>query len=133
MDLAVTTRLTGDVAARLVDAPSGLFFEWNLKRRAKVRETAHAVPNYEFVYGLYQDLLDSDWVAPPSLKRPAYFPDPSLVRDELSLKNLQRAWRFALEKHYGKQALDIGLAIYPRSLTLFDLSKVKAHLAILQI
>lgn len=110
---------------RLIDTKAGLVFEWGLRYRAKVKEMAPAVADYEFASCLLKDLLQSDWVPPPSLKKPAFYPEKVRSLESVTVRLIQQAWTQAVARRYGSVVLKLGLKILPRTLDLFHLSQIK--------
>lgn len=119
-------------AARLVDTKVGLYFEWGLKWRARVNETEAVVADIQFAANLRQNLIDSDWVAPPCIKSPKDFPVTSHSPNQLDLQTIQQAWTQSIIQRYGYDALRLGLQIFPHSLNLFQLSQIKSQKKVLQ-
>ena len=129
-----TTRVASSrLPARFVSTRSGLFFEWGLTHRAKVSETAGLVLSDQAAWELKRALLQSTWVAPPSLRKPTDFRSVciDLELNELQLGDLKRAWWAALRRRHGRRCLSLCLRILPKQATLVDLNQVAAHQVIL--
>jgi hypothetical protein len=101
--------------------------------RAKVAENADLVLSDQAAWDLKRSLLESTWVAPPSLRKPSNFHSVCLQLDlhALSLTDLKRAWWAALKRRHGQACVALCLRIVPKQATLLDLNQVAAHHAVL--
>ncbi len=119
--------------ARFVSTRSGLFFEWGLTHRAKVSENAALVLPDQDAWDLKRSLLQSTWVAPPSIRKPVGFQSVNvgLELNTRTLSDLKRAWWAALRRRHGRDCLALCLRILPKQATLIDLNQVAAHRAVL--
>lgn len=130
--MVVNKKLNHHLPARLIDTKTGLVFEWGLGWRVRVNETSPAVADFQFAAQLLESLYASDWVPPPSLKKPDFYPKVVPGLKHISVKTVQRAWTQAIAHRYGLEVVKLGLRVFPKSLDLFLLSQIKGNQKILK-
>lgn len=119
--------------SRLVNTPSGLYFEWGMKARVKLAESSPVLLDDEAAWNLKSDLMRSPWRPPPSIRIPDSLKNCQLDHplEAASLRDLKRAWTAAIRRRYGRDVFQLALRISGRRATLLDMSQVAAFREVL--
>lgn len=119
--------------ARILSTRTGLYFEWGLKSRVRLRESSPLLLDDEAAWNLKMELMRSTWQPPPSILVPEVLKNTilDLSVEAVGLRDIQRAWTTAVRRRFGQNVFKLCLRIVPRQASLFDLSQVAAFHSVL--
>lgn len=117
---------------RLVSAGSGFFLEWNAQWRVRIPETMPLRLSDEQAWQVREGLLNSVWVAPPSMRRLLRVESSIAHPMLLDLKLIKRAWIQAVRQWLGLDVFKLSLKIRPQNADLPFALRVRANLATLK-